>query len=155
MTSSGAGVTLPDRLRWVMSTTPRWHHPSQAFPLITTDVSGFPRVALLSSAELRLTPSGLHLAMASRHSAKNLERSGRAALTVVEGTTQHTLCLSARRSIRVGGLLACELDISEHRQDSLGIQLTPMTFVATPQLAISERWDLSKRALTRLRERPQ
>ena len=91
--------------------------------------------------------------IASRRTRSNLDRTGRACLLVVEGTTAHSLKLVLVRSHPVDGRLAAAFSVADHSADSLGIPLTPLGYLPTEDLSDLERWDLSARGLAELRER--
>jgi hypothetical protein len=97
-------------------------------------------------------PTGdLHAALRSRRTRANLERSGLAALIAVEGRTAHYVKLRLARSTVVHELLACVFAVVEHKADSLGIPLLPVTYEVTAEITRAERWDLTHQALGALR----
>lgn len=124
----------------------------QAFPFLTVDDNGFPHTALLSRAEVDVTADGTAVvaAIASRHTRENVRRSGRAAIIAVGDMTAHYAKLTLRRSTEWEGLLGAVFAVTEHRSDSLGIPLQPLSYDATPEIARLERWDLSARLLASL-----
>ena len=121
----------------------------QAFPFITVDADGFPHPALLSRVEMEVGPAeaDLRAAIRGRRTRANLERSGRAALIAVEGRTAHYVKLRITRSMAVQDLLACVFEVVEHKPDSLGIVLEPLTYEVTAEITRAERWDLTHEAL--------
>lgn len=125
----------------------------QAFPFVTVDEAGFPHAALLSRSELEpcRDRDELVAVVASRRTRANIERDGRALLIAVEGTTAHYAKLRLVRSIRDDELLGCAFEVAEHKRDSLGIPLAPITFRTSADLARDERWQVSAKLLDRLR----
>jgi hypothetical protein len=124
----------------------------QAFPFLTVDEAGFPHVALLSRAELGVSPGdGEVLAVvASTRTRSNIERGGVAGLIAVEGTTAHYAKLRVVRTIEAGPVLGCALTVAEHKADSLGIALSPVSFTTTARIAQAEDWAASERLLRAL-----
>ena len=68
----------------------------------------------------------------------------------MEGRTAHYVKLRLVRSRVVHDLLACVFEVVEHKPDSMGIALTPITYEVTAEIARAERWDLTRGALRRL-----
>ena len=144
-------MTVPRELVAMLEGAPVVGAREQAFPFITVDAGGFPHPALLSRAELEVGPAGeLHAALRSRRTRANLERSGLATLIAVEGRTAHYVKLRVARSLAVHDLLACVFEVVEHKPDSLGIPLAPVTYEVTAEITQAERWDLTREALRRL-----
>ena len=145
-------MTVPRELVAMLEGAPVVGAREQAFPFITVDAGGFPHPALLSRAEMEVGPAGddLHAALRSRRTRANLERSGLATLIAVEGRTAHYVKLRVARSLAVHDLLACVFEVVEHKPDSLGIPLAPVTYEVTAGIARAERWDLTREALRRL-----
>lgn len=129
----------------------------QAFMFLTVDDSGYPNPALLSRAELDVNASGAILAVvASARTKANLLRDGRATLVAVHGTVAHYAKLRLVSRIEEGTLLAALFDVVEHKRDSVGIELSPITFRTSVAIAELEHWDSSARllrALVRLGDR--
>ena len=69
----------------------------------------------------------------------------------MEGRTAHYVKLRVARSLAVHDLLACVFEVVEHKPDSLGIPLAPVTYEVTAEIARAERWDLTAEALRLLR----
>jgi hypothetical protein len=69
----------------------------------------------------------------------------------VEGRTAHYVKLRLVRSMVVHEQLACVFEVAEHKADSLGIPLAPVTYEVTAEITRAERWDLTREALQRLR----
>jgi hypothetical protein len=123
-------------------------------PVLTVDEAGFPHAALLSRAELDVSPdrSAVLAVVASTRTRANLARDGRATLIAVGGTTAHYAKLRVTGSITGTGALGCRLAVAEHTADSLGIPLSPVGFTATAGIGQLERWPDSRSLLARLRE---
>ena len=124
----------------------------QAFPFITIDPAGRPHVALLSRAELEPAEDrDAVLAVTwSPHTTANLQRHGRATLLAVDGTVCHSLKLDLVRSTIDHGLFGCVFRVADHKRDTLGAPLHPLSYRTTPQIAHEEHWENSARALRRL-----
>jgi hypothetical protein len=148
------GGVIPGALRGLLDGRPAAGHREQAFPFLTVDEVGFPHVALLSRAEIGVSPDGREVlaVVASRRTRANLERDGRAGLVAVDGTTAHYAKLRVGRVIDAGPVLACALSLAEYKADSLGIPLAPVSFVTTAEIARVEDWARSEELLVRLAE---
>ena len=146
-------MTVPGELVAMLEGAPVVGAREQAFPFVTADADGFPHPALLSRAEMEVGPDGadLRAALRSRRTRANLERSGHAALIAVAGRTAHYVKLRLTRSMAVHDLLACVFEVVEHKPDSLGIALTPITYQVTAEIARAERWDATAEAFRLLR----
>jgi hypothetical protein len=141
-------MTLPEPVAAMLRPTVEVGEQAQAFVFVTVGVDGLPHVALLSARELAVAPDGaLRAAMAAPTTRANLHRTGLATLLAVGGTTAHSVKLRVRRAVETEGLLAAELDVVSHKADSLGIPLSPITFVATEAVARQEHWERTERAL--------
>jgi len=145
-------VTVPQALARLLDGRPAVGAREQAFVFLTADQAGFPHVALLSRAELGVSPDGREVlaVVASRRTRANLERDGRAGLVAVEGTTAHYAKLRVVRTIEAGALIGCAMRLAEYQADTLGIALSPVSFVTTADLARLEGWEASERLLRRL-----
>ena len=55
------------------------------------------------------------------------------------------------RSQVVHDLLACVFEVVEHKPDSMGVALTPITYEVTAEIARAERWDTTAEAFGLLR----
>jgi hypothetical protein len=127
---------------------------AQAFPLITVDADGFPHVALVSGAELavRARDGALLVAVRGSGTRTNLERDRRGALIAVAGTVAHELKLRVVDGVHEPAASAFALLVEQHKRDTLGIALTPISFPVTRELAELEDWALSRALLGRLAE---
>ena len=140
-------MTVPAELVGMLAGVPVVGAREQAFPFITVDAEGFPHTALLSRTEMRVGPAGdLRAALRSTRTRANLGRSGHAALIAVEGRTAHYVKLRLVRSTVVHDLLACVLDVVEHKADSMGVALAPISYEVTAEIVRAERWDTTAEA---------
>ena len=101
-------MTVPAEIVALREGAPVVGAREQAFPFVTVD------------ADVRA-------AVRSRRTRENLERRGRAALIAVEGRTAHYVKLRLVRSTVVHDLLACVFEVAEHKPDSMGIALPPIS----------------------------
>jgi hypothetical protein len=144
-------MTLPEPLTALLRHRAGMGELAQAFPFLTVDQAGFPHVALLSTMELGVgADSTVHAVLAGTTTRANLLRTRQATLVAVEGTSAHTLKLALQRAVDVEGLLGAVFTVASHKADSLGIDLTPIGFRPTDELALLERWDRSARVLASL-----
>lgn len=143
-------MTVAPDLARLIAGWPQVEAEEQAFPFLTVDDAGFPHVALLSRSELDIGVDGSEIlaAIRSTRTLANLHRDGRAGLIAVGGTTAHYLKMQALRSQSYDdGLVAWAFEVVEHKRDSLGIPLQPMSFHTSPEVARIERWQASADAL--------
>jgi hypothetical protein len=94
----------------------------------------------------------LDAALYARRTGENLQRDGAATLVAVDHDEIVSFRLSATRILRLGGLLGVRFDVLGAESDSLGVELRPPSFIPTAELARSEHWDATRRALDTLRE---
>jgi hypothetical protein len=143
---------LPAPLAALLAGRPAPGGTEQAFPLLTVDETGFPHVALLSRAEIEVSASGaaLFVAIASGRTRANLLRGRRCTLIAVGGQSAHYAKLVVSATLSAPPLLGCELRLAEYKADSLGIDLSPVEYAATGDLAQLEHWDQSLALLRRL-----
>jgi hypothetical protein len=146
-------MMVPDELVDLLTGSPELDARGQAFPFLTVDDNGFPHAALLSRAEVEVGPerADLRAALRSRQTRANLTRSGRATLIAVREETAHYLKMRLVRSTVAHDLMACVFEVAEHKADSLGIPLTPLSYPVRAEIARAERWDLTAAALRLLR----
>ena len=140
---------VPHELVGLLQGSPEVQAEEQAFPFVTVDENGFPHAALLSRAEVDVGPdrADVRAAIRSARTRANLTRHGRALLIAVEGSTAHYVKLRVVRSVTAGDLLACVFEVAEHKADSLGIPLTPISYRVGAGLAREEQWDATTDAL--------
>lgn len=142
-------MIVPGEVARLLAGRPEIGAAEQAFPFLTVDEAGFPHVALLSRAELEVMPDGSRVlaVIASSRTRANLARDGRAGLIAVAGTIAHYAKLRVLHTIDTPAALGCVLQAVEHKADSLGIALSPIGFVTTPELGSLEDWGASQRLL--------
>lgn len=146
-------MIVPGELARLLAGRPDVGAAEQAFPFLTVDEAGFPHVALLSRAEVDVTQGGSEIlaVVASSRTRANLTRDGRAGLIAVGGSVAHYAKLRLVRTIDAPAALGCALEVTEYKADSLGIPLSPMGFVTTPEIARLEDWEASEQLLRALR----
>lgn len=151
-----AGGPVPDAVADLLRGDPVVGAHEQAFPFVTVDDAGFPHAALLSRAELEVGPgdADVRAALRSRRTRAHLAARGTAALIAVHGETAHYVKLRLVRSVAAHDLLACVFAVVEHKPDSLGVALTPITYPVTAGIARAERWDTTVAALRALHRPP-
>jgi hypothetical protein len=120
------------------------------FPLLTSDPGGETRICLLSRAELEAEPQIVRCAIRSKRTSANLRRSRIAVLHVVSDTVSYAVRTRVGRIVVDDGGLATELHVTEVEQDTLGIPLRSMSFLADTALAVQERWDDNAALFARL-----
>lgn len=147
-------MTVPAAVADLLRGVPEIGTREQAFPFLTVDDAGYPHTALLSRRELEPGPgdADLRAAVRSRRTRANLEARGTAALVAVDGPTAHYVKLRLVRADAVHDLLACVFAVAEHRADSMGIPLSPLTYPVTADVARAERWDTTVAALHALHD---
>lgn len=145
-------MRVPDDLAVLLEGRPDVGAAEQAFPFLTVDDAGYPHVALLSRAEMdvRADRGAVLAVVASTRTAANLRRDGRAGLIAVAGTVAHYAKLRATSVREDDGVLACVLEVVEHKRDSIGIPLTPIGFHTTEEVARTDDWARSVRILAQL-----
>jgi hypothetical protein len=94
----------------------------------------------------------LDAALYARRTGENLERDRAATLVAVDHDEIVSFRLTTHRTRRLGGLLGARFEVLGVETDSLGVELRPPAFVPTAELARSEQWDATRRALDTLRE---
>ena len=147
---------LPQAVADLVTGKPGLDEVEQAFPLLTTDPLGFPHVALLSRAEIEVNGdrSRVLAALASTRTRKNLLRTGRATVVAISGTTAHYAKLALVAHLEAPGLLGCEFSVEDTIADSLGIDISPIMFRTSAELAQSENWVRAGELLDTLLNRP-
>jgi hypothetical protein len=115
---------------------------SQAFPLLTVDAGGRPHVCLLCAAQLAVLADRQEIALsiAGRTTCENLRARPVATLVAIGGTTAHYLKGTVVRDVTVEGRAGFVLHVDDHKADSAGVELSPVLFRFSPELAIEERW---------------
>lgn len=146
-------MTVPAEVADLLRGVPEIGAHEQAFPFVTVDPQGFPHVALLSRTEVDVGPGNadLRAAVRSTRTRANLDRDGCAALIAVEARTAHYVKLRLVHGHVVRDLLACVFHVVEHKPDSMGVALTPITYEVTAEIARAERWDTTAEVFRLLR----
>jgi hypothetical protein len=124
----------------------------QAFPLLTVDADGYPHAGLVSRRELRVRAAdrALLLALRGRGARANLARSPTAGLIAIDGDTAHEIKLRVLDTREAGEVTGYVLEAVEHKRDTLGIALEPITYRVSAELAAREGWDAVDRVLDAL-----
>jgi hypothetical protein len=141
---------LPGAVRALLAAEPS---PEAAFdlaiPLLTADAGGYPHVALLSRDQLRVSPGGQELlaAVTGTRTRANLLNNRRATVILVSGQTAYYLKLDVAATIEHAGRLGAVLRLARCISDSAGVDLTPMGFRQSADLAAREGWDDDARVL--------
>ena len=135
------GVILPQEVVHFLAGTPVMGSAEQVVPLLTVDANGLPHACLLSRAQLDASPAEVRAAVTSLATRANLRRSAGALILVTLGDTVHHCKLGVLRAHDSRGVLLVAFEPLEHKADTLGIPLEPMTFVASPWIASFEHWD--------------
>lgn len=151
-------MRVPEELARLLGGEPDAGAAEQAFPFLTLDEAGFPHASLLSRAETGVTRDGREVlaVAAGPRTRSNLRRDGRACLIAIDGATAYYAKLRVVRTILAedpgpaGGLEAFAMTVVEHKADTLGVPLTPVTFTPTPEIARAEHWDVAAVLLRRL-----
>lgn len=133
--------------------TPAGLGNNQAFSLITVSPSGHPHVLLLSQTQLALSSSKdeLLVSVHGQQTRSNLKEHHQATLAAVTADAAHYLKCTVMRDIEKAGRGGFELRIDEHERDSAGVRLSPLSFEFSPELAVSEHWDLDRDVVLTLR----
>ena len=123
----------------------------QMLPLLTVDDDGGVRVCLLSRAELDTDGATLAAVVASRSTAANLRRDGRATLMVVTGSA----AVYARLGAAVlrdfpDGPLGVRFVVGDVKVDGVGVGLEPARYFVDAGLAENEAWGTSRFVLEEL-----
>ena len=146
---------IPDIVIAMLDGDPVVGAPEQGFALLTVDVAGFPHVCLLSRAELEADRDEIRVALASRRTGENLSRDMRGTLIAVQGTSAHYLKLDVTRIVQTATRLGVALTCADHAVDDVGVELAPIGFTPSHELAQLESWDQSAACLAELRASKQ
>lgn len=144
----GGGMPLPDGLVDALRRPVVVGEPAQAFALVTVDEHVRPHVALVSAREVAVASDGsLHAVLAGRRTRAHLATRREATLVAVEGETCHSVVLRLRAATEAESVLVAVFEVAEHRGDSVGIALAPISYVPTEALAHAEHWGRADRLL--------
>lgn len=146
---------MPDAVRSALRGG-RDHHRRQqrpAFPLLTVDDAGFPHVCLLAADQIDVHEDGerLGVSVSGRGTTEFLRVRGRATLIVIEGEEAHYLKCQVVASVSVDGRTGFVLAVGSHKADSAGVDLTPIEFSFSEELATAEDWSRDLSVLRALR----
>jgi hypothetical protein len=154
---------LPPEVRALLAGQPDDSAWEPVAHLLTTDDDGFPRVCLLSRAELAADELAagadtVSCVVRARHTIANLRRTGQGLLAVAGGEAAYYVRLSVLATLAEaeaeaeaeGRRLAATFAVVAVEQDTLGVPLRPMTFRASAALRSYERWDENRALLERV-----
>jgi hypothetical protein len=138
-----AGQGIPEAALAILRTAPGPEAAfDQAIPLLTVDDAGFPHVALLSRAQLRPGKDAAELLAAvwGPGTRANLLARERATVVLVSGQTAYyikcTVAGTAERAQRLGVVLR----LAGCTADSAGVDLSPLGYRFSAELAGREGW---------------
>jgi hypothetical protein len=141
---------LPDDVVALLAGGTRDGEWEPVFPLLTVDEDGFPRVCLLSRAELELDRGGLRCVLHSRHTTANLRRVPSGLLIIVHGVTAYYLRLTVRQVLREERKMAVRFAVEAVEEDSLRTPLQAMAFLASSRVRAVETVDVNRALFDRL-----
>lgn len=126
----------------------------QAIPLLTVDAAGFPHVALLSRRQLRPGRHGGELLASvwGPGTRANLLATQRATVVLAAAQAAYYLRLSVVRTVEHAGRLGIVLRMAGCTTDSAGVDLSPLGFRHSAELAEREGWDADDQVLGLLEE---
>ena len=121
----------------------------QAIPLLTVDEAGFPHVALLSRGQLRAgqDPAELLAAVWGPGTRANLLARGRATVVLVSGQVAYYLKLTVVSTVEHAERLGVVLRLAGCTMDSAGVDLSPLGFRFSEDLAEREGWEADAQVL--------
>jgi hypothetical protein len=144
---------LPAEVRGLLAGEPGDDTWEPVAHLLTTGDDGFPRVCLLSRAELATRADAIGCVVRARHTIANLHRDGLAVLAVTGEQAAYYIRLRTQTILDAddgSGRAAIAFDIDGVRADTLGIPLRPMMFRASSRVRHLEQWDSNREFLERL-----
>lgn len=153
---AAAGAPIPEPVLEILRTEPGPEAEfDQAIPLLTVDENGFPHVALLSRGQLRAAPGGRDLLAAvwGAGTTANLLATRRATVLLADDATAYYLKLTVAGTAEHAGRLGVVLRLASCTSDSAGIELAPMGYRRSAELAAREGWDADARVLDLLEGR--
>jgi hypothetical protein len=153
-----AGHGIPEEALAVLRTPPG-PEPAfdQAIPLLTVDQAGFPHVALLSRRQLRpgRGPAELLAAVWGPGTRANLLARPRATVVLVSGQTAYYLTCTVAGTAEHAGRLGVVLRLAGCTADSAGVDLSPLGFRFSEELARREGWEADAQVLDLLGKQPR
>jgi hypothetical protein len=135
------GVILPKEVIGFLAGWPVMGSAEQVIPLLSVDANDLPHACLLSRAQLDASTAEVRASVTSLRTRANLRRTGAALILVTLGDTVHHCKLGVLRARDSRGTLLVAFEPLEHKADTMGIPLSPMTFVASSWIASVEHWD--------------
>ena len=128
----------------------------QAIPLLTVDEAGFPHVALLSRGQLRAgrDPAELFAAVWGPGTRANLLARRRATIVLVSGQVAFYLKLTVASTVEHAQRLGVVLRLAGCTADSAGVDLSPLEFRFSADLAEREGWAADAHVLDLLENTP-
>jgi hypothetical protein len=128
----------------------------QAIPLLTVDKAGFPHVALLSRGQLRAGrgPGELLAAVWGPGTTANLRATRRATVVLIGGQVAYYLKLSVVSTVEHAARLGVVLRLAGCSTDTAGVDLSPLGFRHSAELAEREGWDADAQVLALLEGQP-
>jgi len=144
-------VTLSYDLVRLLTASPVEDAWEPVFPLLTVDPDGYPRVCLLSRAELTAGPDTVRCVLRSPHTIANLRGHRRAVLIVVSDRSARYLRLRVLEVVgdeSAAGVVV-RFSVLEVKDDTLDIPLRPMTFWSSAYVRGAERWEENRVLLDR------
>jgi hypothetical protein len=134
-------VKIPPSVQSFLAEKPVMGSAEQVVPLLTVDSNGFPHACLLSRAQLDATETEIRAAITSWGTRENIRRHGVALILVTQGDTVHHLKVGVLHAHDKNRVLLVAFELIAYKADSLGIEMQPMTFLATPWISNLEHWD--------------
>jgi hypothetical protein len=145
-------VKIPDMARASLSPAASESASLQpAFPLLTVDDDGFPHVCLLASEQVAVVGDDLvAVSVAGSTTVRNLHDRGVATIVAVAGQFAHYLTCHVAQMCVIEGRHGFLLAVQAHKADTAGVDLSPIAFRFSPDLAIEERWHRDRAVLAAL-----
>lgn len=155
MSGGPVAIPVPERIVDILGGRPDVGGTEEAVLLVTVDQRGFPRLSLLSRAEVDADQTAVWFTLSGSNTPRNLARTGRATLFVIDGEVAHSCSLVVRAVAERDGMHGYAAEVVDHRQDSAGVELTGIRYVVPDDLPSTERWETSRRLITRMRLDPE
>jgi hypothetical protein len=147
---AAAGHGIPEAALAILRTAPGPEVAfDQAVPLLTVDEAGFPHVALLSRAQLRPArhPAELLAAVWGPGTRANLLARRRATVVLVSGQTAYYIKCTVAGTVEHAQRLGVVLRLAGCTADSAGVDLSPLGFRFSAELAGREGWEADAQVL--------
>jgi hypothetical protein len=144
---------LPEDLAACFRGLPVVGQLDQAFLLLTVNERDGVDTCLLSRTELRTYESDgadLMAVVASRRARANLSARPRATIVAVVGDAVHTIECRIVHRTDAPDTAALLLAAAEHRRDTVGVELRPLSFRVEERLRVEERWDRTEQVMRSL-----